>query len=184
MFFLGNAEGFTIHSDIETEITIGVLSSLLSQNSFTSSDLLITSLTSWIWMICKNKIILIIDISLSLLLGNIVSLTIHMDIQTEISLSWIFVLLLIILFFLGNAERLTSHVNIETKITIWILSCLLSQNSFTSSDLLITGLTCWIWMISELSAFIQLHKGVILLAWATKTSMSCVVLVTVVIWND
>jgi len=104
-------------------------------------------------MICKNKIILIIDICLSLLLGNIVSLPVHLDGHAKITI-WIIVLLIGVFFFLGNAERLSSHVDIETKITIWVIFGLLSQNGFTSSDLLITSLTSWIWMVSELSAFI------------------------------
>jgi hypothetical protein len=126
LFFLGYAEGFTIHANIETEIAIWIIITFLSHYISTSLKFLFTGLTNWIWMISEINKVIIINIGLSLLLSNTQWFSIHSDIETKISSSWVFILLLIILFFLSDAIWFAIHADIETKITIWIIITLLS----------------------------------------------------------
>jgi hypothetical protein len=69
---------------------------------------------------------------------------------------------------LGYAEGFTIHANIETEIAIWIIITFLSHYISTSLKFLFTGLTYWIWMISEINKVIIINIGLSLLLSNTQ----------------
>ena len=115
-----------------------------------------------------------------MLLSNIISFTIHLDVHTKITI-WI-IILVGVLIFLCNSLNVTTNIHNQTKVTIWIIVIIslflflsninrltinnhvktqrstswiiitsCPQDLFTSLNLLFRCFTFWIWVIRKSS---------------------------------
>ena len=119
-----------------------------------------------------------------MLLSNIISFTIHLDVHTKITI-WI-IILLGILIFLGNTNIFIAHLEIQTELTnSWIVITHSSQDLETSISLFLWRLTNWIWVISEGNFVTSLHEGILIrLTYMTKATMGSNIFVSIIVWNN